>query len=175
MGWKKSSRRTLHFDSISEIRSEINRLASANIRTIGNWSFAQILDHLASAMEASFDGFNFKSPWFVRSIAGPMVKKRFLTKPMPAGFKLPKRATQILPDKGVDRTASLSRIFAVLDRFEHEEPRQPHPVFGRLTPAESIQLHCRHAELHLSFVVPQTDAATEAAMPVESGTPDKSP
>jgi hypothetical protein len=30
----------------------------------------------------------------------------------------------------------------------------PNPVFGAMTPEDWKRLHLRHAELHLSFVVP---------------------
>lgn len=151
------SRRTLHFNSIAEIRAEIDRLADTEVVTVGNWSFAQILDHLTNSMTACFDGFNFQAPWIIRNTAGRLLKKRFLTKPMPAGFKLPKRGRQLLPEDQPDFAEALTRVRTALDRFEHEEPSKPHPVLGALTPEQSVQLNCRHAELHLSFVVPVTE------------------
>jgi hypothetical protein len=33
-----------------------------------------------------------------------------------------------------------------------EPRRKPSPLFGELTIDEWNQLHCRHAELHLSFI-----------------------
>ncbi len=154
MGRKSSPRRTLHFDSIADIRNEIDELANTEVETVGNWSFAQILDHLSNSMNACFDGFNFQAPWIIRNTVGRLLKNRFVTKPMPAGFKLPKRGRQLLPKEQPDLDEALMRVRTALDRFDREQPSKPHPVLGSLTPEQSVQLNCRHAELHLSFVIP---------------------
>ncbi len=41
-----------------------------------------------------------------------------------------------------------------IHRLQTEEKRAPNPVLGKLTREEWDRLHCRHAELHLSFLVP---------------------
>ncbi len=95
-----------------------------------------------------------KAPLVIRIIASCFMKNRFLTKPMTAGFQLPKSAAALLPaetswDDGVQgfRTALL--------RMKAESQRHPHPLLGTLTREQWDQLHCRHCELHLSFLVPQ--------------------
>ena len=52
------NRRQLHFNSLDEIAAEVERLAACQqVRTIGNWSSGQVLQHLASTMDNSIDGF----------------------------------------------------------------------------------------------------------------------
>jgi len=80
-----------------------------------------------------------------------------LASPMSPGFQLPKKMWGILPPE-----TSLADGFAhfrrALHRLETESQRAPHPVFSNLTQEESDQLQLRHCELHLSFVVPASEA-----------------
>ncbi len=146
-------RRTLRFHELSDILDDVRMLRAGEYRTVGQWSFAQILEHLANGVNFSFDGYGFRAPWILRTFA-PLLKNRFLTKPMSAGFKLPKSASAMLPrdDTGVDEAAEA--LETAIARFATEVPSHPHPVFGMLTKEEYVLLHLRHSELHLSFVVP---------------------
>ena len=82
------------------------------------------------------------------------MKKKFLTHPMSAGFKLPVKAqTELVPDATGFETG-LQDIRQAIKRLQTESNRAPMPVLGPLTVEEWTQLHCRHAELHLSFLVP---------------------
>jgi hypothetical protein len=49
----------------------------------------------------------------------------------------------------------LNELRAAIDRLNREPKRAPSPVFGKMTREEWDQLHLRHAELHLSFFVPE--------------------
>lgn len=149
------SRRRVSYQSLDDIREDLERLATQPIQTVGQWSFAQILRHLTRTVHASFDGFGFKAPWIVRKMIAPLIKRKFLTKPMPAGFKLPKTATVLIPSEGIETITAVDEFRAALGRLEREIPRAEHPVFGLLKPEQWQQLHLRHAELHLSFVVPE--------------------
>ena len=53
---KVANRRELHFSTLSETSDEVERLAAGPVQMLGNWSFGQILTHLAGAMNASVDG-----------------------------------------------------------------------------------------------------------------------
>jgi hypothetical protein len=152
---KITGRRTLHFNSIQDIAADVETLAQAKeVRTLGNWSEGQIFMHLANTMNGSIDGMKFKAPWFIRVVAQLFFKRRFLTKPMSAGFKLPADAANELIPSATTREEGLQNIRAALDRLQKETKRGPSPVLGQLTREEWDQLHCRHAELHLSFLVP---------------------
>ena len=150
-------RRSVEYSTVAAFRADAEKLAAGQYETVGNWSFGQILLHLANAVNGSFDGYPFSLPWYmriVRPFVVPFVKKSFLTQPMKPGFKLPKSAEQYLPQPDVTTEEALSQLQATLNRFEKESPEAEHPFLGTLTPKEWVALHLRHAELHMSFVRP---------------------
>lgn len=157
---ERTHRRSIAFTTLDEVRDDINTLASGSYVTIGQWSFAQILDHLASSLNNSIDGFPFKASWFVRWCVAPFVKNSILTKPMKPGFRLPKRFSSYLPSDDCSMDEALPKVLAAIKRLETETPVADHPFFGKMASEEWMCLHLRHAELHLSFVVP-TAAAGE--------------
>ena len=152
-------RRRLHFASTDELLADAERLAAAPHRTLGQWSLGQILAHLAMFINGSLDGFGFEMPWAMRLLARPM-RRRFLRKPPPAGIRFPKRAASVLDPPQVDPQQGLTMLREAAARLKHEPQRHPSPVFGELSVEEWNQLHCRHAELHLGFAVPDETGAT---------------
>jgi hypothetical protein len=152
---KVTGRRQLQFTSLDDIQADVNRLADAKqIRTLGNWSADQVLKHLATVMNYSIDGFRHRAAGPVRFFIRLFFKRRILTRGMSAGFKLPAAARAHLVPPATDLADGLANIRQALARLRTETPRAEHPVLGALTPEEWIQLHCRHSELHLSFLVP---------------------
>jgi hypothetical protein len=152
---KVAGRRQLHFNSLDDILADVERLAnSREIRTLGNMSSGQILEHLATTMNKSIDGYQFGLPTPVRVVFRLFMKNKFLTKPMPAGFKLPVKAQAELVPGSTSQEAGLQDIRRAIKRLQTEPNRAPSPVLGPLTRDEWNQIHCRHSELHLSFLVP---------------------
>ena len=149
-----TQRRDLHFTTLDEVREDIESLAAGSYVTVGKWSFAQILEHLGSSLNASIDGFPFKGSWFVRWIIAPFIKNSILTKQMKPGFALPKKFSSYLPSLDCTMEESLPKVLTAIKRFETETPGADHPFFGTMASEEWMCLHLRHAELHLSFVVP---------------------
>jgi hypothetical protein len=151
---KVRERRVLHFASFGELLSEIDRLERCSaVRCLGNWSAGQNFSHLARAMVASIDGFPGQFPWPVRMI-GKMIKPVALRRRMPTGFRMPKRIhAAMVPDEKTlaEGAADLRRA---IGRLRSETRRSPSPLLGELSAAEWEQFHCRHAELHLGFLVP---------------------
>ena len=137
-----------------EFIADAEQVALGEYTTVGKWSFGQILTHLAQAMQCSFDGFGFKAPWFARTLIAPFVKNSFFTKPLPAGFQLPATATALLPSADSSVEDGLIALREAIDRYQTELPTAPHPFLGKLTREEYVCLSLRHAELHMSFVVP---------------------
>lgn len=154
----QTQRRNLQFTTLDEVRDDIQALAAGSYVTVGNWSFAQILDHLGSAMNSSLDGFSFQGPWFVRWCVAPFIKNSILTKQMKPGFKLPKKFSSYLPNEDCTMDDALPKVLAAIERFDEEIPTADHPFFGKMASEEWMSLHLRHAELHLSFVVPTATA-----------------
>src|SRR4249919_1507459 len=147
---KIKNRRQLRFNSLDEIAAEVERLAACQqVRAIGNWSSGQVLQHLASTMDNSIDGFPNFVPAPIKFILRFFMKRRFLTKPMPPGFKLPARAEKMLPGETSWETA-LENFRRAMQRLKAEAKRSPHPAFGPMSVDEWNQIHCRHSELHLS-------------------------
>lgn len=149
-----SQRRTLAYQSLAEVLDDARRLAAAEHATVGRWTYAQILDHIASAMDMAFDGSRFQAAWWLRVLVAPLVKNYVLTHPMKAGFRLPRRAASLLPDPATPLDSALRHLESSVARFDSEQPAHPHPFLGRLTREQYVQLHLRHAALHMSFVVP---------------------
>jgi hypothetical protein len=155
---KVQGRRELHFNSLEDIRADVEMLAaSQKLRTLGNWSTGQIFQHLTRTMTSSLDGFAFQLPWYFR-LMGKFMKKRALSGPMPPGFKLGKSASERLVPQPTSYEDGLRSIRQALDRMKTEEQRAPSPFLGTLSNEEWVQMHCRHSELHLSFIVPDGKA-----------------
>lgn len=159
-----SQRRTLRFATLDEFLQDAEAMAAGECKTVGNWSYGQILGHLASAMNSSIDGFGFQASWFLRKIIAPFLKNSALTKPLKPGIKLPKSADKYLPDPSLTVEDSLAECRKAVERLASETPKAKHPFFGAMASEEWMALHLRHAELHMSFVVP-VEAPAESTEP----------
>jgi hypothetical protein len=151
---KLTDRRQLRFNTIAEIAADVNVLAGGKIKALGNWSSGQILEHLAKTMDGSLDGMNFRFPWLFCVTAKWLFKNRFLTKPMPPGWTLKGDQAKALMPAETTWEDGLVHFRKSTARLQAEERRATHPILGALTRDEWDHLHCRHAELHLSFLKP---------------------
>jgi hypothetical protein len=153
---KVTGRRKLRFESYDEVLTDVERLAAGEIRSLGNWSFGQILKHLAVAVDSMIDGGPFNMPAPVKFLMNLIMKKRMLTRTLSPGFNLPKSAQALVPyDTSVEEGLELFRV--AIDRLKNETIRAPHGAFGVLSPSEWDQFQLRHCEMHLSFVVPANE------------------
>jgi hypothetical protein len=152
---KVTGRRKLHFHELGHIEEDACRMVNAaQVQCLGNWSLGQILKHLATVMHQSVDGVPMRVAWYIR-LLGPLLKKRLISRGMPAGFRIPRASLRAMVDEsGVHADEALRALREGIARLQSESRRAPHPVFGELTREEWDQVHMRHAELHLSFVVP---------------------
>lgn len=131
---------------------EVDRLLQGHT-TVGNWSLGQILNHVSGAMIGSVDGFPVKVPWVLRTLIGPVIKRRLLsTGRMAEGIKLPKK---VLPKPELDARAEAEALRAAIAGFSaHPGPFADHPLFGPMRRDEWDLLHRIHCAHHLSFVLP---------------------
>jgi Protein of unknown function (DUF1569) len=150
---KVEGRRTLHFQSLDDILADIERLNQGKVRAIGNWSPGQVLKHLTVPMTWCLDGAQLKGSWIIR-LFGWFMKNRFLRNPMPAGFKLSDDFAKHLVPPETSWEDGLHAIRSAISRLKAESQRHPSPFLGELTREQWDQLHCRHSELHLSFLTP---------------------
>lgn len=152
---KIQGRRTLTFSTLDDILADVEKLNGAKLRSLGNWSPGQILKHLTVPMLWCLDGAPLRAPWYVRVMSWFM-KGWFLRNPMPAGFKLSADfAKELLPPPATWEDG-LQALRSAIQRMKTEPQRHPSPFLGTLTSDQWVQLHCRHAELHLSFLIPET-------------------
>ena len=86
---KVTGRRTLRFESFGDVMAEAERVTCQPMRSLGNWSTGEILDHLARSVQESFVGSAPSASWFARTLIAPFLKRSMLMKGLPAGFKLP--------------------------------------------------------------------------------------
>lgn len=147
-------RRTVHYDSFDDLLADAERLAGCEVQTLGNWSLGEIYGHLAKSMNASIDGFPGKMPWPIRVLAKLFMRKMILQGPLRAGFKLPKDAEEKIWPKGMGVQEGLAALRSAVERQRTETKRVPHLALGAISNDEWTQAHLRHAELHMSFVVP---------------------
>jgi hypothetical protein len=150
----KASRRTLRFTHLDEILADAQKLAGAGIQANGNWTASQVIGHVALAIHNSVHGFPFTAPLPFR-IIGRLVRGIPLNKGLPSGIKIPGKAFDaVVPpaDQPIDQ--AINKLTAAIDSAKAQQMKAPHPVFGKLNQAQWIKFHCRHAELHFSFLAP---------------------
>jgi hypothetical protein len=145
-------RRPVNYRSLTEVLTEAETAAASGAATTGNWSLGQILEHLATAIDRSIDGFNFTVNWPTRLLGRFVFKRRMLRDGMPTGIRLKGSAIKDLVPPATTVEAGLASLRRAIGRFQTEGRRAAHPVFGTLSPEESLALQLRHAELHMSFV-----------------------
>ena len=150
---KVDSRREVHYDSLDDILADAKRLAEMDVRTDGNWSQGQIYDHLAKNFNGSVDGMGFAMPGPMRFLMSFLMKKRFLTKGIPPGFKTNSKMEP--PD--VSTSDGLESLGKSIERLKQEETRAMHPIFGNIERKEWDEFHARHAEMHMSFIHEKND------------------
>ncbi len=158
---KTAPRRTLRYSSFDEVSADLDRLEAAldagTLAARGNWTPGQNFEHVGKFLGFSLDGFPSKAPAPVRWIAQMMYKKKATRtdEPIPAGFKLPKAASALLPREDVSDRDGLGLLRANIARVVGgEKLTQPSPIFGTLTHEEWVTIQLKHMALHLSFLHP---------------------
>ena len=152
---KVQGHRDISYQSLADLSVDATRCAEEGWVTIGNWSVGQIYHHLSVALHASIDGFGFKGFWPKRLIA-TFSKKKFLTQGLPRGVRIPSKMKRLEPTD-MPVADALTQLASAIERYQTNPKRAPHPLFGEFTDEESDQFQLRHAELHMSFIVPAED------------------
>jgi hypothetical protein len=137
--------------------AEAERLVKGGTTQLGNWSLGQVLQHLALIQAASIDGYPKLMPWPIRFLLTVCLKKWMLRK----GFPPSGPNMKTLSPEPIDAAVALANLRAATDRVKHETQRSPNPGFGRMSLEEWNLLYLRHAELHLSFCLPNDAVGPE--------------
>jgi len=150
-----SGRRRLRFESYADILADVGRLRDQPTRSLGNWSLAQVCQHLATAMQAStVPGPGFSAPLKLR-LVGRLFRMRILTGRLYPGFRLPPEAARLLPPP-VELSSAIEALEQAVAHLRTTDVRAKHPVFGAMSVAQWDLFHLRHSEMHLSFIQPET-------------------
>ena len=150
-----TNRRDVTLHSYQEMMSEAESLAGQQVETLGNWSLAQIIEHLAKSLEGSIDGIDGQAPWLMRMFAQLFLRNRLLHGKLMPGFQIPdKLRSQFYPEKSVSVDEALQHLRKAIGRCENESQRARHPALGYLNQEEWDLFSLRHAEMHFSFVRP---------------------
>lgn len=153
----KSARRALDFHCFGCLKGELDKIDAAHragkLKTTGNWTSGEILDHCAILMEHALDGSPKQAPWIAR-LFGKMMKAKMLKRgTMSPGFKLPKDAKHLLPRPGVTYEEGMGRIRKALSRVDKgEQMTKPSGWLGAMTHDQWERLHLNHTQLHLGFI-----------------------
>ncbi|HWB19451.1 MAG TPA: DUF1569 domain-containing protein [Phycisphaerales bacterium] len=152
-----ANRRTLRFGRMTDILKDAESLdanGSDKIRSLGNWTPAQVVHHVNLFIVASLDGFNGSRAPLPMRIVGRLIRSSALNKPLKPGFKVPSKEFEPAADVSWDK--ALSDLRTLVARINKgERMKHPSPMFGTLAHEEWEQLHCRHAEMHFSFLTNQ--------------------
>jgi len=158
---KKADRRDIVYHSLDELSADLERIESAHgsgaLVHTGNWTPAQIFDHIASFWEHTLDGFPPGGPpLLVRIMAQMFFKKKAVAgAPPPAGFPIPKKVAFLQPDPQANFSETIARLRACIDRTNRGDAFVDRsPLFGKVTRDQWIRLHLGHCSLHLSFLNP---------------------
>jgi hypothetical protein len=156
---RKAQRRELAFHCTGCLKEDLARIEAADragtLRTTGNWTAGEILDHVAKTIEFSVDGFppEVRVAWPVRVIARLMKGRMTSGRTLPPGFRLPKESAAFLPAPGVSTADGVARMRRILEKIDAgARCVHPSPAFGALSHDEWMRLHLGHAQLHLGFI-----------------------
>jgi hypothetical protein len=160
-----SGRRKLRFESLADLETEVERLAAADVESLGNWTLGQILSHLARVMLIAVGETPIRPPLMSRLIGfifRPLLKRWLLESGMPAGIPhrgIPvigrsKETTSQVAHAGITTEEGLAELRSAIDRYKSAQDFSRHPLFGKRR-EDWDRFNLRHAELHLSFIVPR--------------------
>lgn len=147
------ARRSLRFGSLEDLLADIDALdARGHIDASGQWTPAQIVEHVTRFIDGSVNGFDVRAPLVLR-VFGKFAKRQVIHRPMKPGFRLPaKMGEAFAPPADVSWDEAVSYFREMIALARQNGMTKESPVFGQLSDAEWEQLHCRHAELHFSFL-----------------------
>lgn len=152
----QAQRRNLKFRSYEEVLEDIRRLRETPHLQLGKWPLSKAVMHLAKGMHASIDGVEFPVPLKLRILGRLIYRPIILYWRFPPGARLPRPAAKaLIPDGDVDFDEAMELLQSGIHRLRTETHRFAHPILGKLSIAQWDRFHRRHAELHLSFFVPE--------------------
>jgi hypothetical protein len=153
------SRRTIRSRSIDDLSEEIDRIVTAapgHVRSLGNWSPAQVLWHIGKLIELSFDGFLWRYErgphWLTRALR-KITWRGLIWIAFRPGFQNPPEAAVLEPDPALELADAAAYLRGQIARIQRgEQMTQASGVEGPYSHDQWLYIHRLHAELHLSFL-----------------------
>jgi len=152
--WDNALRREIHFDKLSDVAAECQRLQKSGYTKNGKWSLGQICRHLRLTVEANMNGY---PKWMIiafplRPILRWFMLGKLLSGKSPTGVKT---AGVFIPPANLEDDVEVMMLIDCLELFaKHEGKLFPHPGFGSMSHCDFARFHAAHASHHLSFLVP---------------------
>ena len=149
-----AKRRKLHFNSLDDILNDAKTLAATGVMTSGGWSAGQIVGHITTFIHGAVDGLPFTLPLPAR-IFGRIGRRVFLAMGFPRGIKIPASVpATIRQPEDMTLEVAVERLTQAIQKAEQQRMTGISPLMGQLTHGQWVKFHCRHAELHFSFMRP---------------------
>lgn len=153
--------RTLRFTSLAEVLADAESFARGSARALGVWTPAQNVEHVRRLIAVSLDGSDVRMPigyrLLGRVLGSRLLRGRALRSRLRPGFKAP---DAFQPPADVTLEQALADLRRDVDRASRPGAMtHASPLLGPLVHEEWERLHCRHAELHFGFVIPDAAAA----------------
>ena len=152
---KQAERRELHFESLEDILADAQTITAGPHRTTGNWSAPQILHHVTFLIDAMNHGSKLSLPLPIRVVGRVLKLLKFHRREMKPGLNPPPAvARRFAPPPDLSLDEALQHMRTQIEFAQKHGMKHPSPMFGKLPHAEAVAMHCRHAELHQSFILP---------------------
>jgi hypothetical protein len=143
-GNKNSAWNPRTYTSFEDIRAELDRFeqahAAGTLRTTGNWSAGQILEHCGEPIGLSIDGWVNEAgepivfPFFLRLLGSLIFKPTLGKLKARPGIKLPKNASRLLPQPERTFEDGMQIFRKQMARLESgEQMTKPSPLLGKMT------------------------------------------
>lgn len=140
--------RELKFSNLADVEREVDLLSRGPMTTTGNWSFFQILSHLADTIEDSYKPMPApEKP--VESRTTEILFKRL----QKSGKMKPGYVNPALPQERAegDVSAARKRLETAIANFRTSTRLNHEPSLGYLSHEQFEFLHAIHCAMHLGF------------------------
>lgn len=150
-------RRKIRFNSFEQILTDAEKiLGSKHVECLGNWTPGQIFEHLAKSFRSSMHESKAVLPLWRRIIA-KIVKPFALRFGLPSGIQIEAAskvaADEFIPRPDVTIEEGFELLKQVLGQLSTESMTARHNLFGHMSSKDWEMMHCRHADLHLSYLL----------------------
>jgi hypothetical protein len=144
-------RRTIAFKSLDDVMPDVERLLEGQT-TVGNWSLAQILLHVATVMRRVVD-LPASTPHDPSLVVGEEKKRQVFESGMiPEGLPGP---PEVMPVNTLSEREEAEGLRQAIAHYKDSSgPVIAHRLFGPLSKPEWDRLQLIHVAHHLSFAIP---------------------